>query len=485
MDYEVVIGLEVHVHLKTESKMFCSCSTEFGAEPNTHTCPVCQGMPGVLPVMNRKAIELALKSALALNCKVMPKSVFSRKNYFYPDLPKNYQISQYDMPLAERGWLDIPGKKISIKRVHLEEDAGKLVHSGEGIEGSVYSLVDLNRTGVPLLEIVTDPDIESPEQALRYLTNLKQILQYIDISDCDMEQGKLRCDANISLRKKGGELGVKTELKNMNSFKAVQAGLEGEIKRQARILGEGGTIIQETRLWDEKKGETYSMRSKEEAHDYRYFPEPDLVPVEPDGTWITAIRESMQELPAARMQRFIKDYNLSEYDAGVLTTTPAASGYFDECIKERNRMGLLVISPKEFSNWITGPLFNKIDVKNKSVEEIKELIPPINFVGLTQAIIVDKLISPNLGKEEVFPDMIGTNKTAFEIIKEKGLEQINDDKQIINIVEKIIKENSKVVQDYKSGNEKVLGFLIGQIIKETKGKANPQIVNKILKEKLK
>lgn len=379
MDYEVVIGLEVHVHIKTKSKMFCSCSTEFGAEPNTHTCPVCQGMPGVLPVINKKAVELAVKSAIALNCKIAPRSVFSRKNYFYPDLPKNYQISQYDMPLAENGFLEIAGRKISIKRVHLEEDAGKLVHSGEGIEGSVFSLVDFNRTGMPLLEIVSEPDINSPEETYLYLNILKQILQYIDVSDCDMEKGRLRCDANISLRKKGEKLGVKTELKNMNSFKAVQTALESEVGRQAQILDDGGEVIQETRLWNEKKSETFSMRSKEEEHDYRYFPEPDLVAVEITKEWITAIKESLAEMPSIRLQRFISEYGLPEYDAKVLTATQAASAYFDEVVKEINKMGLEgKIKPKDLSNWITGTLFGILNADNKKPEELPSLISIIN-----------------------------------------------------------------------------------------------------------
>ena len=477
MDYEVVIGLEVHVHLKTESKMFCSCSTEFGAEPNTHTCPVCQGMPGVLPVMNRKAIELALKSALALNCEIMPKSVFSRKNYFYPDLPKNYQISQYDMPLAEHGWLEIPGKKISIKRVHLEEDAGKLVHSGEGIEGSVYSLVDLNRTGVPLLEIVTEPDIESPEQAFQYLTNLKQILQYIDISDCDMEQGKLRCDANISLRKKGGErseLGVKTELKNMNSFKAVQAGLDGEVKRQARILGEGGKIIQETRLWDEKKGETYSMRSKEEAHDYRYFPEPDLVPVEPDGTWITEIGGTLAELPSIRLKRFTSQYGVPEYDAGVLTSSRELADYFEECAKACK-------NPKAASNWIMTELLGLLNKRNITLAECS--VKPKNL-GELLCLVEDGTISGKIAKD-IFPEMFESGRAPKEIINERGLTQITDEGEIAKIAENAVKANPKIAADYRAGNEKLLAFFIGQVMKETKGRANPQAVNRILREKLK
>lgn len=475
MNYEVVIGLEAHVHMKTKSKMFCSCSTEFGAEPNTHTCPVCLGMPGVLPAINKKAVELAIKSALALNCEIAPKCIFSRKNYFYPDLPKNYQISQYDMPLAEHGMLKISdSKSVKIKRVHMEEDAGKLVHSGEGIEDSIYSLVDLNRTGTPLLEIVTEADISSPEEAYLYLTTLKQLLQYLDVSDCNMEEGKLRCDANVSVRRPGSELGVKSELKNMNSFKAVQIALEAEAKRQIQILKDGGKIIQETRLWDEKKGETLSMRSKEEAHDYRYFPEPDLAPLEANKEWITAIKENLAEMPSIKLQRFITEYGLPEYDAGVLTASRELAEYFEKCVKVYSK-------PKIISNWIMTELMGVLNEKNISISECK--IGP-EQLGEMLKVIEDGTISGKIAKE-IFPQMFDTGKSPKEIITEKGLTQMTDEGEIAEFADKVITENPKVVQDYKAGSEKILTFLVGQLMKATKGKANPQLVNKILREKLK
>jgi aspartyl-tRNA(Asn)/glutamyl-tRNA(Gln) amidotransferase subunit B len=474
MDYEIVIGLEVHVHIKTKSKMFCACSTEFGAQPNTHTCPVCLGMPGVLPVINKKAVEIAIRSALALNCEIAQRCVFSRKHYYYPDLPKNYQISQYDMPLAEHGFLEIPGKKIIIKRIHMEEDAGKLVHSGDGIEGSVYSLVDLNRTGTPLLEIVTEAVINSSEEAYLYLNALKHILRYIDVSDCNMEEGKLRCDANISLHKKGEALGVKAELKNMNSFKAVQIALDYEAERQAQILGEGGNIVQETRLWDEKNGETVSMRSKEEAHDYRYFPEPDLVPLEADKKWIAAIKESLAEMPSMRLQRFITEYGLPEYDAGVLTSSRELADYFEECVKAYPK-------PKIIGNWIMTGLMGLLNERNISVSESK--ISSGQFAEMLE-LIDDGTISGKIAKE-IFPQMFDTGQSPKEIIAEKGLTQITDEGEIAKIAERVITENPKVVQDYKSGNEKVITFLVGRMMKATEGKANPRMVNKILQEKLK
>lgn len=482
MDYEVVIGLEVHVHMKTKSKMFCSCSTEFGAQPNTHTCPICLGMPGVLPVINKQAVELAIKCALGLNCaKIEGRNVFSRKHYYYPDLPKNYQISQYDMPLAEHGFLEIPvpkgsmlEKKIRIKRVHMEEDAGKLVHSGEGIEGSVYSLVDLNRTGTPLLEIVTETDINSPEEAYLYLNALKQILQYMDISDCNMEEGKLRCDANISLRKKGEELGVKTELKNMNSFKAVQEALESEAKRQAEILDAGDKLVQETRLWDEKKGETMPMRSKEEAHDYRYFPEPDLVPIEVSKEWVEEIRKGLTEMPSMRLQRFISEYDLPKYDAGVLTASRELADYFEKCVK-------VYPKAKIISNWIMTELMGILNERNIPISECK--IGP-EALGEMLKLIDSGKISGKIAKE-IFPEMFDSGKSPGAIISERDLTQITDEGEIAKVVEKVVAENQKVVQDYKAGNEKVLTFLVGQVMKVTKGKASPQLANKVLREKLK
>lgn len=475
MDYEIVIGLEVHVHMKTDSKMFCSCSTEFGAEPNTQTCPICLGMPGVLPVINEKAVELAVRCAIGLACKkIEGRNVFSRKHYYYPDLPKNFQISQYDLPLAEHGELKISeNKTVKVKRVHMEEDAGKLVHSGGGIEGSTYSLVDLNRTGTPLLEIVTEPDISSPEEAYSYLTTLKKVLEYLDISDCDMEKGNLRCDANISLRKKGEPLGVKAELKNMNSFKAVQIALDHEVKRQAEMLDEGKKIAQETRLWDEKIGQTISMRSKEEAHDYRYFPEPDLAPVEISKEFIAEILKTMPELPEARKKRFIERYGLSEYDAGVLTSERGLADYFEECVK-------LCGAAKSAGNWIMTGLLGILNQKNMQIEGSR--ITPGNLAEMIK-LIDNKTISGKMAKE-IFSEMFETGKAAKEIISEKGMTQITDESEIEKIVLQAINDNPKAIADFRSGNQNAVTFLAGQVMKITKGKANPQLVNKIIKEKI-
>jgi len=476
MDYEIVIGLEVHTHMKTNSKMFCSCSTEFGAEQNTQTCPICLGMPGVLPVINEKAVELAVRCAIGLACKkIEGRNVFSRKHYYYPDLPKNFQITQYDLPLGEHGELKISeNKTVKIKRVHMEEDAGKLVHSGDGIEGSTYSLVDLNRTGTPLLEIVTEPDIFSPEEAYLYLMTLKKVLEYLDISDCDMEKGNLRCDANISIRKKGEPLGVKAELKNMNSFKAVQVALDYEAKRQEEILNEGKKIAQETRLWDEKIGKTISMRSKEEAHDYRYFPEPDLAPVEISKEFIAEILKTMPELPEVRKKRFIEAYGLPEYDAGVLTSERGFADYFEVCAK-------MCDSPKSAGNWIMTGLLGLLNQKNMLIAESK--VTPEKLAEMIK-LIDNKTISGKMAKE-IFSEMFVTGKTAKEIISSKGMTQITDESEIEKIVLQAINDNPKAIADFRSGNQNAVTFLAGQVMRITKGKANPQTVNKIIKEKMK
>ncbi|MFH1824634.1 MAG: Asp-tRNA(Asn)/Glu-tRNA(Gln) amidotransferase subunit GatB [Candidatus Firestonebacteria bacterium] len=480
-EYEIVIGLEVHVHLKTESKLFCGCSTKFGSPPNSQTCPVCLGLPGVLPVLNKKAIELALRAALALNCEIQEYSKFDRKNYFYPDLPKNYQISQYDKPLSLNGYVDrtVDGikKRIRIKRVHLEEDAGKLVHiSASGQIGTAEeSLVDLNRTGIPLLEIVSEPDIRSPEEAYEYLGTLKSILQYIDVSDCDMEKGTLRCDANISVRVRGEDkLGEKIEIKNLNSFKNVQKALEYESVRQIHSLKNGEKLVQETRLWNADESITYPMRTKEEAHDYRYFPEPDLMPLNITKEMIEEIKKSLVELPLIREQRFIKEYNLPEYDAKVLTSFKDIADYFELCVSLYNK-------PKAISNFVMVDLSGLLNLNN--IEITQSPIRPGKLVKLIK-LIDDGVISSKIAKM-VFEEMFSTGEDPELIVKKKGLVQITDEKVITEIVEKVICDNPGIVQEYKSGKEKAIGNLIGQVMKASGGLANPQIVNKILKEKIK
>jgi aspartyl-tRNA(Asn)/glutamyl-tRNA(Gln) amidotransferase subunit B len=474
LEYEVVIGLEVHAELLTDSKIFCSCTTEFGGAPNTHCCPVCLGLPGVLPVANKKAVELAVKAALALNCEIAGYSKFDRKNYFYPDLPKAYQISQYDLPLAVNGYVDIETeegvKRIGIKRVHMEEDAGKLVHG----EAGDYSLVDYNRTGVPLIEIVSEPDIRSSEEARLYLNKLKSILQYTEVSDCKMQEGSLRCDANISLRPKGsGEFGTKTELKNMNSFKAVQKALDYEIERQRKVLERGESVIQETRRWDESRGITVSMRSKEEAHDYRYFPEPDLPPVVIDREFVERIRAGIPELSHERKRRYIDEYGLPEYDAGVLTDSKKLSDFFEECVRKYP-------NAKVVSNWIMGELLGALNAEDKEIEDTP--LTPDHLVEMFT--LMDKgTISGKIAKT-VFKEMFETGKKPAKIVEEKGLVQISDEGELEKIIDKVIQENPQSVEDYRNGKEKALGFLVGQVMKHTKGKANPQLVNKLLKGKL-
>jgi aspartyl-tRNA(Asn)/glutamyl-tRNA(Gln) amidotransferase subunit B len=479
-NYEPVIGLEVHVQLATKSKLFCSCSTEFGAEPNRNTCPVCLGWPGSLPVLNQEALRFAIKAGLALNCEVAERLKFDRKNYFYPDLPKAYQISQYDMPVNKKGLVVIETKnpdgtwqekKIGITRAHLEEDAGKLIHEGVK-EGS---LVDYNRAGIPLLEIVSEPDLRSPEDAYQYLTFLKAILQYLEVSDCDMEKGSLRCDANISVRKKGDtKLGTKTEIKNMNSFKAVQKALHYEIERQVNALENHERLIQETRLWHEERGQTLPMRSKEEAHDYRYFPEPDLVPFTLTRGVVEGIGKMLPELPRERAKRFIRDFQLSEYDAYVLVQEKKLADYFEACVSEK-------VSAKLASNWIQSELLALLNAKKVSVENCP--VKPKDLAGLVRA-IENNTISGKIAKD-VLPEMFETGKSAEEIVKEKGLVQVTDTKLIEEVAERIIQANPKSVTDFKAGKKQALGFLVGQLMKEMKGKANPKIANEILEKKLK
>jgi len=474
MEYEAVIGLEVHAQILTKSKIFCHCSTKFGEEPNSQTCPVCLGMPGVLPVLNKEVVNLAMKTALALNCKVARFCRFARKNYFYPDLPKGYQISQYDEPLGLNGYLNIELngkiKKIGIIRVHIEEDAGKNIH--ENIPDASY--VDLNRTGVPLMEIVSAPDIRSPEEAKEYLSELKKILMYLEVCDCNMEEGSLRCDANVSLRPIGQkEFGIKAEIKNMNSFRNLQKALEFEINRQKEILEEGGIIEQETRLWDPNREVTSSMRSKEEAHDYRYFPCPDLVPLEIDNDWISQIRKILPELPSDKRERFVKVYGIPSYDAQVLTSSRALADYYEACVR-------LYPDAKKVSNWIMGDLLRELKGDDKEIEKCP--VTPKHLAGMLK-LLDDGVISGKIAKT-VFEEMYRTGKEASEIVKEKGLVQVTDSVEIEKIVDKVIEANPKQVQDIRNGKEKVMGYLVGQVMKESKGKANPQMVNEILKKKL-
>lgn len=477
MSYEVVIGLEVHTELKTESKIFCGCSTKFGSEQNTNVCPVCLGLPGVLPVLNEKVVDFAVRTGLALNCEILPFSKFDRKNYYYPDLPKNFQTSQSDLPIAVNGYLDIEVngeiKRIGITRVHMEEDAGKLVHAGT-IARSDYALVDYNRTGVPLLEIVSEPDIRSAEEAKAYLEKLKAILQYIDISDCKMEEGSLRCDANISLRPMGAtQLGTKAELKNMNSFRSVQRGIEYEVERQAEVLDEGGRVIQETRSWDDGKGITISMRSKEQAHDYRFFPEPDLVPIVVDPARVEEIRINLPELPDARKVRLVDSHGLSSYDAEVLTASRAMADYFDQVVK-------LGADAKAAANWLMGDLSKHLNAGEATIDEC--LVTPERLAGLL-ALLDKGTISSKIAKT-VFEEMWTSGKTAETIVQEKGLVQISDEGAIIAVVEAVIAASPQSVADYQAGKERAIGFLVGQVMKQTKGRANPELVNKLLRERM-
>ncbi len=478
-EFETVIGLEVHCQLDTHSKLFCSCPTTFGAEANRNTCPVCLGWPGSLPVLNEQALRFAVKTGLALNCEIAERLKFDRKNYFYPDLPKAYQISQYDMPVNKNGFLMIEfrrpdgsfeEKRIGITRAHLEEDAGKLLH--DGIKDG--TLADYNRAGIPLLEIVSEPDLRSPEEAYAYLSALKAVLEYLEVSDCNMEEGSLRCDANVSIRPRGQEkFGTRTEIKNLNSFKAVQKAIEYEVKRQAQVVLAGERIVQETRLWNDDKGQTFVMRSKEEAHDYRYFPEPDLVPFTLSRQTVEEICQTLPELPAARAKRLIQDFGLSPYDAVVLVQEKKLAAYFETCVKEK-------ISAKLASNWIQSELLALLNLKKIPIEESP--VGPAALAGLVR-LIENNTISGKIAKD-VLPEMFETGKSAEAIVKEKGLVQLTDTKLIEKAVLKAIAANPKVVEDFKAGKQQAIGFLVGQVMKETKGKANPQLVNEILKKKL-
>ncbi len=476
MEYEAVIGLEVHAELLTNSKMFCGCSTKFGAPPNTQTCPVCLGMPGVLPVINKRGVEFAIRTALALNCSIAPVSRFARKNYFYPDLPKNYQISQYELPLSEHGWItfSVAGdtRRVGIRRVHLEEDTGKLVHAGI-MEQAESSLVDFNRCGVPLMEIVSEPDIRTPEEGAEYLRQLRAILVYLGVCDGNMEEGSFRCDANVSVRPKGSkELGTKVEVKNMNSFKNVQKALDYEIRRQRKALESGETLIQETRLWNADQQITLSMRSKEYAHDYRYFPEPDLVPLVIEPAWIEEIRRSLPELPEAKRQRFVRDYGIPEYDAGVLTTSRELAAYYEAAVRAHN-------DPKAVSNWIMVELLGRLNRDGKDITQSP--IPP-ERLGAMLALLAAGSISGKMAKA-FFDEMYATGADPADILKKRG-GQISDAGEIEKIIADVLAKNPNAVAEYRGGKEGAFNFLIGQVMKATRGKANPQLVNGLLRQLL-
>jgi aspartyl-tRNA(Asn)/glutamyl-tRNA(Gln) amidotransferase subunit B len=481
MKYEAVIGLEVHAQMLTDTKIFCRCSAKFGSDPNTQTCPVCIGMPGVLPVLNKKTLEFAIKTGLAMNCNISSYSRFARKNYFYPDLPKGYQISQYELPICEHGHVEIvvddDVKKIGITRIHMEEDAGKNIHESSasgGSGGGNYSFVDLNRAGVPLMEIVSEPDIRSPGEAIEYMKKMRAILRYLGVCDGNMEQGSLRCDANVSVRPAGQqELGIKTEIKNLNSFKFVEKALEYEIERQKKILEEGGKIIQETRLWNTERGITESMRTKEEAHDYRYFPEPDLVPIMVEQQWIDEIEKSLPELPDAKRKRFVSEYGLPEYDADLMTSEKSLADWFEEAVRFEGQ-------PKAVSNWIMVELMRLLKEENKAIEECP--LKPKQLVDMLK-LINKGTISGKIAKT-VFEEIYRTGKDAESIVREKGLVQISDAGEIEKVVADVIAKNPTEAARYKAGEEKLLGFFVGHVMKLTKGKANPKIVNELLKKKL-
>ncbi|HEY7365654.1 MAG TPA: Asp-tRNA(Asn)/Glu-tRNA(Gln) amidotransferase subunit GatB [Methylomirabilota bacterium] len=477
--WEIVIGLEVHAQLLTRSKMFCGCPTTFGAAPNTQTCPVCQGMPGVLPVVNRRAVEFGLRTALAFNCQINPSCRFARKHYYYPDMPKNYQISQYEEPLAEHGWLEIDRpdgttRRIGIQRLHLEEDVGKLIHEGS-LETAQASLVDFNRAGVPLMETVSKPELRSPEEAAEYLRAFRAVLVYLGVCDGNMEEGSLRCDANVSLRRPGArEFGTKVEIKNMNSFRNVQRALEFEVQRQARALEAGEAIVQETRLWDADRGYTRSMRSKEYAHDYRYFPEPDLVPLVLEPAGIEAIRATLRELPRARRQRFVSDYGLPAYDAAVLTQSRALAEYFESAVRA-------FPNPKVVSNWIMSELLREIPGDDERALQACRVTPE-HLVGLLR-LIENATISGKIAKD-VFERMLRSGEAADTIVQREGLTQVADAGALSAIVDQVLAANPKPVEDYRRGKTAAAKALVGLVMKATQGKANPALVNQLLEEKL-
>lgn len=474
MTYEVVVGVEVHAQLRTKSKMFCGCTTTFGASPNSQTCPVCLGLPGSLPVINRATVEMAVRAGLALNCTIGANNRFARKNYFYPDLPKGYQISQYEAPICEHGWIEIAAdagkKRVRIRRAHLEEDAGKNVHE----TGTSGSLVDLNRAGTPLLEIVTEPDMRSVDEVVAYLKGLRDILMYLEVCDGNMEEGSFRCEPNLSLRPPGRkEFGTKVELKNINSFKFVKDAMEYEIKRQTKVLNEGGKIRQETRSWNIDRAETAVMRSKEEAHDYRYFPDPDLVPLKLDEEWIEGFKSSLPELPAARAARLISEYGLPEYDAGVLTASKGIADYFECCVALFNQ-------PKTVSNWVMGELTRELN--NSGTDVSASPVSPERLIELLK--MVDQgTISLKVARE-IFPEVYSSGKAPAQMVQEKGLTQVSDEGALDKIIEEVLAKSPAQVAQFKEGKQQVVGFLVGQVMKASGGKANPGKVNELLKKRL-
>ncbi len=474
MSYQVVIGVEVHAQLRTQSKLFCSCGTTFGLPPNSQTCPVCLGMPGSLPVLNRMAVDMAIRVGLALNCSIRTENHFARKNYFYPDLPKGYQISQYEAPICEHGWLDIQSqeksKRIRINRAHLEEDAGKNIHQA----GATESRVDLNRTGTPLLEIVTEPDMRSAEDVDAYLRSLRDILMYLDVCDGNMEQGNLRCEPNISLRpSETHPFGTKVELKNINSFRFVRDAIEYEISRQTAVLSEGGTIQQETRLWDEVQGQTVVMRSKEEAHDYRYFPDPDLLTLNLDAGMIQEVRESLPELPSLRKQRLITELALPEADADILTSSKSLADYFESCVA-------LFPHPKTVSHWVMGELLRELHASNTSAQDSP--MSPERLAKLLE-LVQQGTISLKAARE-IFSDLYANGEDPEQFVQKKGLTQVSDETALTKFVDDVISNHPAQVSQYQGGKDTVLGFLVGQVMKASKGKANPGKVNELLKSAL-
>jgi len=475
MAYEAVIGLEVHAQLKTQSKIFCKCSTSFGAPPNTHTCPVCLGLPGTLPVLNKNVVEYALRMAIATNCSITRENRFARKNYFYPDLPKGYQISQYELPIAENGMIEInltdgTTKKIGLTRIHMEEDAGKLVHNPL----LPISQVDYNRTGVPLIEIVSEPDMRTPQEVSAYLKKLHALVRYTDTCDGNMEEGSFRCDANVSVRQKGEtKLGTRTELKNMNSFRNVEKGVQYEIDRQISLIEQGEKVVQETRLFDANKGKTYTMRGKEEAHDYRYFPDPDLIPLVIDDEWIERVKSELPELPDSRKARFIDEYKLSEYDSSVLTSERDIADYFEACIEKLNQ-------PKLVANWVMSNVLGLLHSENITIG--KSPVSPDNLAKLLQLVHKD-VISGKMAKT-VFEEMAKTGNDPESIVEKKGLVQVSDENELLPLVQSLIENHPKEKESYQNGKTKLMGFFVGQVMKATKGKANPKIVNNLLKKML-
>jgi len=473
--YEVVIGLEVHAQLKTKSKIFAPDSTEFGSEQNSHTSAITLGMPGVLPVLNKECVNMGILLGLALNCEIPNRCKFDRKQYFYPDLPKGYQISQYDEPICVNGWLNVKGKRIGITRAHLEEDAGKLVHVGAaGINGATYSLVDLNRAGTPLLEIVSEPDMRSSEEARNYMEELRNIVRYLGVCDGNLEEGSMRCDANISIMPKGSDkFGTRAEIKNVNSFSALQRAIEYEIDRQIEIVEEGGEVVQETRLWDDNLKETRSMRGKEDAHDYRYFPEPDLMPLEISREWVEDIRKTMPELPEQKRQRYM-GLGLSEYDASVIVEQMPLALFFDKTLE-------LGANPKTAVNFMMGEIAAYLKENKVEIDETK--LTPENLAELI-ALIEKGTISNNIGKQILVEEMITKGEKASAIVEKKGLSQISDESAIKEIVEKVVNSHPAEIESYRNGKTNLLGFFVGQVMKETKGRANPKTVNELVRKML-